>query len=326
MRILLILAFTLLFKGISAQNSFYKNEFGFKSENDAYLATKQDRYYTNGLFITFRTAANKKTLADSVYMKQHLNEDRPLKKIWSFTLGQQIFNAQTGAVPDITFVDRPFAGYLFGAGSLQFFDKKENSGKLTFQVGTIGPSALGEDAQDFIHDTFGFYDINGWQYQIKDEIGLNLKLDFHQLFHRSTNKKVDFSYFYNLNLGTIYTGAGAGILFRTGNLNPLYHSVATNSNISTFLEPSVNDKELYFFLKPSLDLVIYNATVSGGLFRGDKGPITYGTKPVVFSQELGVAYAQKRWTLDFSILFKTREIKSVARPHQYGAVDIYYRF
>lgn len=32
----------------------YKNEFGFKSDNDAYLWVGQDRYYTNGLFVYFR--------------------------------------------------------------------------------------------------------------------------------------------------------------------------------------------------------------------------------------------------------------------------------
>ncbi|MDB5012593.1 MAG: hypothetical protein JWQ25_795, partial [Daejeonella sp.] len=34
----------------------YKSEFGFKSDNDAYLGYGQDRYYTNGLFLTFRHA------------------------------------------------------------------------------------------------------------------------------------------------------------------------------------------------------------------------------------------------------------------------------
>ena len=40
-----------------AQQKTYKSELGFNSENDAYLATGQDRYYTNGLFINFRSVA-----------------------------------------------------------------------------------------------------------------------------------------------------------------------------------------------------------------------------------------------------------------------------
>jgi hypothetical protein len=310
-----------------SQTKTYKNEVGFKSENDSFLGLGQDRYYTNGLFITFRTASNAKTLSDSAYMKKlPYGSSRPLKKIWSFSIGQQLYNAQTGAVPDITYVDRPFAAYLFAQGSIQFFDTNENSGKFSAQIGTIGPSALGEEAQKLIHHTFGFYDLNGWQYQIKNEIGINLDLSVHQLLHRSENKKVDFSYLYNFNLGTTFTGLTAGILFRTGSLNPLYHSIATQSNVSTFKEAGVNEKEFYFFLKPSLQFVVYDATIRGGLFRDDKGPVTFKTNPLVFSQEIGAAYAKKRWTVDFSVIFKSKEEKAMLHSHQYGSFDLYYRF
>ena len=68
-------------------------------------------------------------------------------------------------------------------------------------------------------------------------------------------------------------------------------------------------KEFYFFLKPALDVVAYDATISGGLFADNKGEIIYDTKPLVFSQEIGIAYSKQRWTVDFSLLFKTKEVK-----------------
>ena len=40
--------------GASAQN--HSKQFGFKSDNDAYLARGQDKYYTNGIFISYRFA------------------------------------------------------------------------------------------------------------------------------------------------------------------------------------------------------------------------------------------------------------------------------
>jgi hypothetical protein len=48
----------------SAQS--YKNEFGFKSDNDAYLFYGQDRYYTNGLLIYFRHATDQKKLGEKL--------------------------------------------------------------------------------------------------------------------------------------------------------------------------------------------------------------------------------------------------------------------
>lgn len=297
-----------------SQPKTYKNELGFNSENDSFLGTGQDRYYTNGLFINFRSAINQK---DTTKFK---------KKIWELSIGQQIFNAQTGAVPDITFVDRPFAGYLYAGASLALFGEKENSAKISFQLGTVGPSALGEEAQNFIHDTFGFYDINGWQYQVRDEIGINLKLNSHTLLIRSKDKKTDFSVPLEARIGTTYTGLKYGLLFRAGSLNPLYHSVATNSNVSAYQDANVNEKEFYFFAKPSLDVIIYDATFKGGLFREDKGEVTYKSKPLVFSQEIGVAYAKNRWTADFSLIFKSKESKAMVNAHQFGSVNLYYRF
>ena len=305
-----------VYQGFS-QAKNYKSELGFKSENDSFLALGQDRYYTNGLFIHFRSASKTKKDNDSLKFT---------KKIWSASIGQYLYNAQTGAVPNINYVDRPFAAYLYGAVGLQLLDHHENSGRLTLQVGTIGPSALGEEAQKLIHKTFGFYDLNGWQYQVKNEIGVNAVLNLHYFLHRSENKKVDFSLPIDLNVGNTFTGLTAGILFRTGSLNPFYHSIATQSNVSTFKEGGVNEKEFYFFLKPSLQVVVHDATIRGGLFREDKGPVTFKTNPLVFSQEIGAAYSKKRWTVDFSVIIKSKEEKNMVHSHQYGSFDLYYRF
>lgn len=296
-----------------AQQKNYKSEIGFNSENDSFLATGQDRYYTNGLFVNFRSALEVDTLNFR-------------KKILSIDFGQQLFNAQTGAVPNITFVDRPFAAYLYAGASMQYFDENENSAKLSVQIGTIGPRALGRQTQEIIHETFGFYDVNGWQFQVNNEIGINVKLNSHTLLYRSKNKKTDFSMPLEARIGNTFSGLKYGVLFRTGNINPLYHSVATQSNVSAHIENGVNKNEFYFFLKPSLDVVLYDATIKGGLFNEDKGPLTFKTKPLVFSQQVGLAYASQRWTFDFSAVFKTKELKEMKQSNQYGSLNAYYRF
>ena len=308
------LAFLLFSVAGFAQQKTYKSELGFNSENDAYLATGQDRYYTNGLFINFRSAATK------------LDTLKYRKKIWSISAGQTLYNAQTGAVPNEDYVDRPFAAYLYGGVSMQYFGKRENSTKISLQVGTIGSAALGKPTQELIHTTFGFYDINGWQFQVKNEIGVNINLQSHVFLYRSESKNIDFSMPIEARIGNTFSGLKSGILLRIGTLNPFYHSVATNSNIATKQESGLQKKEFYFFLKPSLDLVLYDATIRGGYFITDKGPITYQSKPVVFAQQVGIAYANERWTLDFSAIFKTKELQEMMQSNQYGSLNIYYRF
>lgn len=296
-----------------AQQKYYQNELGFKSDNDAYLATKQDRYYTNGLFISYKHALT-------------AGKDTNTKKIWSISAGQEMFNAQAGRISEIEYVDRPFAAYLYLGGSMQWLKSNENSIKAELQVGTIGPAALGKEVQTFLHKTVGFYEISGWEFQLNNEVGINSVINLHYLLARSKSEGIDISLPIKANLGTTYTGLGLSTLIRIGELNPFYHSVATLSNVATKAENNVADSELYFYLKPTLNYVAYNATIQGGLFRDDKGPVFYEAKPFVFSQELGVAFAKNRWTANFSLVFRSKEIETMQKSQQYGSVDLYYRF
>ena len=59
----------LLFIIDAAKAQNFKNEFGFKTENDAYLATLNDRYYTNGLFIYYRSAINHEKFGENIEKK-----------------------------------------------------------------------------------------------------------------------------------------------------------------------------------------------------------------------------------------------------------------
>lgn len=113
-------------------------------------------------------------------------------------------------------------------------------------------------------------------------------------------------------------------LFRMGKINPLNNSVATNSSIGN---EGKYKGEFYFFLKPRLNWVAYNATISGSMFNPKSdNEITFDSRPLVFAQEAGLAYAKERWNLGFSLTFKTKEIESSAKAHQYGSVRVAYKF
>lgn len=315
MRFKIIFAFIACLYALNVTAQNFKNEFGFKSDNDAYLWYGQDRYYTNGLFINFRHALNQQKIGDK------------LEKItYEISAGQKMYNASSGQRPDPATHDRPFAGYLYGGIGASFFTKKEAAIKTNLEIGTVGPGAFGEDVQKLLHSIVGFYEIKGWDYQIKDDFAINLTAQYTKLLHRSANNKVDFSFDGYLNLGTTFSGAGAGILLRTGNINQLFNSVSTNSLISNNSKTDkLTKNEFFFYAKPQINYVAYDATVSGS-FSNNNSPITFGTKPIVFAQLLGFNYSSPRFTIDYSLLFKSTEIKSNARAHQFGSISMYYRF
>lgn len=309
----LIVLFTFLGMELSAQT--FKNEFGFKSDNDSYLAQGSDRYYTNGLFINFRRAT------DQTKLKQGLE-----KKIYEISVGQKIYNPISGYAPDLATQDRPFAGYLYTSGALSWFKTDESVIKLSAELGTVGPSSLAEKGQELLHKTVGFYELAGWEYQIRDEVAVNISAQYTKLIHRLSGNAADVSFEGYANAGTTYSGAGAGILLRAGNINQFFNSAYTNAVIGNNTKTKgLVPREVFFYAKPQLNFVAYDATVQGSIFK-DNSPITFDVKPFVFAQQVGFNYSSQRFTFDFGVIFKTKEIKSNARAHQYGSITMFYRF
>ena len=134
MKQLLLALITIFLLTINAQGQNYKNEFGFRSDNDSYLAQGSDRYYTNGLFIHFRRALN----------QQHLKEGLE-KKTYEITAGQEIYNPYSGSAADPARQDRPFAGYLYAGGALSWYYSNESILKTSAEIGTTGPASLAEE-------------------------------------------------------------------------------------------------------------------------------------------------------------------------------------
>lgn len=296
------------------KNNSYNSEFGFTSDNDAYLAMGQDRYYTNGLFVNYRRVMSEHTISKTGIAK----------KIWEIKIGQQMYNAKSGYVPGRQFIDRPFAGYLFGSFSRYWLFKNENGLKAELQVGTVGDRSFSKEGQELYHEAFGFYELNGWQYQIQDGLGINAKVSYLYKIGRNRKSNIDLSLPASALLGNNFSGLNAGLLFRTGKINPLNNSIATNSNLAN---TGRYDGEFYFFLKPELNWIAYNSTISGSMFRKKSAnEVTFDSRPFVFSQEIGLAYAKSRWNLGFSLIFKTKEIESTAKAHQYGSIKMGYKF
>ncbi|MFD2970242.1 lipid A deacylase LpxR family protein [Sphingobacterium bambusae] len=294
----------------------YKNEFGIQSDNDAYLWYGQDRYYTNGFFISYRHAPD-----------QSKFRTRKLEKVvYSFSIGQQMYTPFSGFVPERELQDRPFAGYLFGRGQVNFLYKNEQVLKVGLSLGTVGPNSFAREAQNLLHNTIGLYSTSGWDDQIGNSPAFNLHSAYAALIYRRSNDSFDLSLESHLDLGTTFTGMGAGLLFRIGDINQFFHSayhqarVGHNGNIK-----AATEREFYFYAKPQLHYVAYDATIQGSFFV-DNSPVTFAVRPLVFEQKIGVNYSSRRFSLDYSLTFRSKELQSPARQHQFGTISSSYRF
>ena len=301
----------------------HSTEIGIQTDNDSYLLQGSDRYYTDGIFIYYRHALN-------------VDVNSPLaNKILGFEAGQKIFNPQSGSIADINgadqpqLIDRPFAAYLYVGSTLNFLYKNESNLKLSAQIGFVGPDAFGKQVQDFVHDNFGFYHPSGWEYQINNNFQLNLSAEYNRLIARTS--WIDVSLASYVNLGTGFTGAGAGPLVRLGSFNQLFRSVSTQSTATkSDAIATLHPQEIFFYYKPQFNYVAYDATIQGGLFENHNSQvgqeITLDKEPFIFSQQFGVAFSTSRFTFDVAAIFHTKDDKEMVQSHQWGTVTGVYRF
>jgi lipid A 3-O-deacylase len=284
-----------------AQN--YRSEFGFKIDNDYLINSEKDRYYTHGMYIHFNNALNvdpSKTYFD--------------KKLLELEIGQKIYNPFWSNAPDINTHDRPFSGYSYAAAGMKWFKNEDHMIASKLEVGVIGPSSKAQNVQSSFHKLLKtYYPVAGWEYQIKDELVLNFNLKY---FKKITQKRIiDLHYFGDAQVGNFNTNLSLGGLFRFGKFNPINQSLMFNSRINNKTHTKVQKTEIFFFYQPQLYLAIYDASIQGGLFRKDKGPITFDLKPFVFHQTFGVDIAHQRFGFKYAMSFITNEVKSNAKPY-----------
>lgn len=317
-----LLTVSLPFLTVCASYGQHPYELKVTSENDNYCLQYHDGYYTNGLFLTF------------TYLPARLNSriqerDKLAKITSSYQAGQMIFTPGS-VVPTITrdLMDRPYTGYLFAEKSMTFFYKKGHVLKMAFSVGTIGPNALGQQAQLFIHETFDLVRPKGWNYQLNNEIGLNLKGQYwYELMPESWRKSwFDVHSTAQVAVGNTFTNASAGLLFQVGRFARTDQSALYDARVERSRTTSRRATELYAFFRPSYQYQFYNATVQGGMFTNNRGSILSPVRRWVYSNDIGLAFAKPRWTFQVVYSFKEREAAIMRDDEQYVGLTMAYRF
>jgi hypothetical protein len=314
----------LLISSAIAKAQYRTQEIGLQLDNDSFLAQGSDRYYTNGTFIHYRIALP-------------FDEGGKLaNKVLAFELGQKMYNPQSGFIPDDpktgtadpTYIDRPFAGYLYLNTTYSLFFKKESVIKFGAQLGIVGPASLARQTQNFIHNTFGIYPPQGWETQITNTPVINISGEYDKLLARASF--IDVSLNTYANAGTGFIGAGIGPVMRIGLFNKLFNSVITQSTVMNRNGVKANDQEIFFYYRPLANFVGYDVTVQGKLI-GKKDPnsleVTAKPEPLMISNQLGVAWnTGDRWTIDLSAIFHTKDVKDMIRVHQWGSMTFMYHF
>lgn len=305
--LLILMSFSLF----SQDQEKFSKEISFVNDNDLFVSAYSDRYYTNGMFLTYRTLAKSKKLE---------------KKFFEFQIGHYMYTPHRAVVTSVLEHDRPFASYLYGSFGINRVFKNKSLLNTSIQVGVIGPSAYGAEIQDFIHKIYGFEEAVGWQYQISDALGLNLNTTYIKHLSTSKSKIVDVYWANKVRLGSVFTDFSTGIYTRVGfnALQSIFNSIGFNTSLNDDNTSFVRKVESFIYLKPMLRYVAYDATIEGS-FLNDSSPFTKPINNLLFDLELGIKFTANRFHFGYAIHYYTKKSKELRyNGHGYGTISINY--
>ncbi|WP_270088371.1 lipid A deacylase LpxR family protein [Sphingobacterium sp. SYP-B4668] len=305
LKVFLLITICFSMVGASLAQQLNSHFISLQSDNDVYLMTGQDRYYTNGLILTLETPLSQSALKTDLL---------------SLQLGHQLYNGIEVYAGDDVYWDRPSTAYLFLNGRFQRVFSDEWIWAIKTEVGVIGNAAKGKEVQDYVHRVFGMYKVQSWESQLNTSIGVDLEASLAKRIWRSSSNKVELSGGASLRGGMIFSNATAELSLRLGKLSNFHtsHFVGNGSFFDT-------RSEYYFFYTPSYSSQFYNATLQGGPFAKKKED-RFETMPHIWRHHLGVAYSDSRISIEAGVLFNTKEGKKMYQNHQYGQIKLGLRF
>ncbi len=326
------------FREIRAQTLDPKGTFSFTFENDTFAGT--DKNYTNGFLFQWQSPSEGvpyvlRWVADhSLFLLPNNGAVR-----WGAGFGQNIYTpSDTQArIPDPT--DRPYAGWLYGSISLTSYAEAAYEarrmnvtkyGAIELQVGVVGPSALGEQVQNNVHDLFNFKRALGWDYQLKDQPGANLVLTRQWRINLPLDADDPqglaggFVPSFTASLGNVQTYGSAGLLVRFGsNLEadfgpPRIRPAPAGSG---FFQPD-GRWGWYAFAGGELRAVAVDVFLDGNTWRDSP---SVDKRNFVGDGVFGFALVMPWARLSYSHTFRSREFDAQKELQQFGSITLSFR-
>ncbi len=297
---------------------------GFTFENDIFGGTDQD--YTNGIRIDYLSARNDLPLWGRL-ARSGLGWLTDANDWYvSYAVGQNLYTPG-----DISLVvppadDRPYAGFLYGSFGI-VADSGDQLDTIALDIGVVGPAALGEQTQSFVHEVIDAQEPNGWDFQLRNEPGFRLlwerKYRFLYDFEPGLfGLQVDAAPHFSMALGNVDTSGALGLTMRIGDrLEDNYGPPRIRPAVSGpgFFQP-VNGFGWYFFASAEARAVGRNIFLQGNTFRD--GVDGVDPRRLVGDFQAGIALQFEGVEVTYTQVFRTEEFKGQDGLAKFGSVHL----
>lgn len=320
--VLLLFAFSCQLVQVKAQiprkEKFLKHEIGFLVENDVFVSLIKDRYYSSGIFASYRY------LMDSTK-----NGDKILARVRSYDIRQRMYTSFFVEDEDLADIDRPYAGLLSASAKQQWYFKKPHYLSVSIELGWMGPATATGDIHRIWHSWFGLPEPRGWYSQLENAPIANLFVDHAFKIIGSDDQEVngDIILKSNLAAGTIYNSLQESVIFRFGKIldaNETAHFGNTLGGTRTKFKSEIA-VEAYVFYSPGVRYILYDGTLEGGLINSGESIFTKEPKRWLSQHSFGLMLRYGTFDFNYLVYVNSRETDGVGR-HSYGAIELRQRF
>lgn len=292
---------------------FSKLEIGL--DNDIFDNT--DRYYTNGIFITYSSPAFAFWRINSILPVSNRN----CMEYNTLELHHAMFTPLTTKVAPTLKNDRPYSSILYLRFSRKsVIPEKGLSLKASIDIGVIGKAAGGDFLQKSVHAGLPANDEPmGWDTQIANDFIINYTYEIRQrFFTKGTFNAFSIN---SVSLGTLNTSASSGIGFRISTdkdfLSPLPSTLNELSNRSS------RAWKCSFETNISGTAVAYNATLNGGLMNKTS---IFVLKPneierLLVNVEMSFNARYKKYGIQFAQNYLSKEFTK-GKCHYWGRIGL----
>ncbi|MDB2415219.1 lipid A deacylase LpxR family protein [Rickettsiales bacterium] len=293
-------------------------------ENDSFASSDSD--YTSGIRLSILSSEEHmpRWITSFANILPLANDGN--KRI-SIAAGQSMFTPQdiTNRKPSPN--DQPYAGWLYGSIGM-VSDTGETLDNVMLTLGVVGPSSLAEQSQISLHNAIGSPHPEGWDHQLKDELGIILTYErkWRAMYQNTPfGMGVDVTPHAGINLGNVNTDASIGATFRFGyDLPSDYGPPRIRPSLpgSDFFLPT---KELggYLFTTISEHAVARNIFLDGNTFSS--GP-RVDKENWVNSLQVGAAVTYGRTRISYTQVYMSKEYKTQENASQFGVFTVSCRF
>ncbi len=297
-------------------------------ENDNF-GKGTDQNYTSGVRLTYFNYSVE--VPDFAYRLADFVPTFEINETTSvyYSAGQNLYTPEdiTSRTPDSE--DRPYAAFLYGSAGFTSLTNNHID-EMEVTLGVIGPWALGQEAQKFVHDIIEVDDPSGWDKQLDNEPGFILSwqrqwpaaytaktgsLNFRAMPHAG------------VSLGNVYIYGSAGLSLQ---LTPSEYKWQSNP---LRVRPSIPGSG--FFAVPdshfawSLFAGLEGRAVGRNIFLDGN---TFSDSPSVdkkyFVADLnaGLSMTYGRTQISYTLDWRSEEFQGQDDASLFGAVSVGYRF